>query len=110
MEITIDIGKNIYKQITDIAVHEKIDFDIAAIKAIDIGVRVYLSSLEKKSEPDPVLVEILEKLKENNILAKETICHVFNKDKSMLKAYDTATAIQLSESMAKSFTQGKFNI
>lgn len=109
MEITIDIGKHIAKQITDIANHEKIEFDIAALKMLDLGLRIHQSSLEKEhdNEVDQIHDLILNKVMENNYLLKETLGHVFMKERSMLKTYDEMTAIAVVENMAKSFVNGK---
>lgn len=109
MEITIDIGKHVVKQITDIALSEKIDFDIAALKILDLGLRIYQSSLEKDGENDldPTLSIILNKTIENNYFLKEMLGHVFSKDRSMLKTYDQKTAIAVIENMTKSFMDGK---
>lgn len=112
MEITIDIGKHVAKQISDIALSEKIDFDIAALKILDLGIRLHLSSLDKEKEniSDPILNIILNKTIESNYLLKETLGHVFNKDRSMLKTYDSMTAIAVSENMAKSYMDGNKDI
>ena len=109
MEITIDIGKNVAKQLSDIAKADDIEFEIAALKMLDLGIRIYQSSLEKdKDTPAPVDINgLLNKVMENNYLIKEMIGHVFQKERSMLKTYDAMTAIVVSENMAKSFMDGK---
>jgi len=109
MEITIDIGKHVVKKITDIALSEKIDFDIAALNLLDLGLRIHQSSLEKDDDNnlDPTMSVILNKTIENNYFIKETLGHVFTKERSMLKTYDAITAIAVVENMAKSFMDGK---
>ena len=109
MEITIDIGKHVAKQISDIALSEKIDFDIVALNLLDLGLRIHQSSLEKDAdnELDPTLSVILNKTIENNLFLKESLGHVFTKERSMLKTYDATTAISVVENMAKSFMNGK---
>ena len=112
MEITLDIGKNIAKQISDIAKSDDLEFDIVALKMLDLGLRIHQSSLEKTKEDSvpPDLNGLLNKVMENNYLLKETLGHVFHKEKSMLKTYDAMTAITVSENMAKSFMDGKASI
>ena len=109
MEITIDIGKNVAKQLSDISKSDDIEFQIAALKMLYLGIRIYQSSLEKdKDTPAPVDINgLLNKVMENNYLIKEMIGHVFQKERSMLKTYDAMTAIVVSENMAKSFMDGK---
>ena len=57
MEITLDVGKNIVNEIEKIAATEKNDFDIVALKVLDLGLRVYQSANTKSDEVtiDPVL-------------------------------------------------------
>lgn len=109
MEVTLDIGKHVFKHINDIALNENVDFDIVALKILDLGLRIYQSSLEEKEadEMDPLLRVILNKTMENNYFLKETLGHVFKKERSMLKTYDEMTAIAVVEHMAKSFVDGK---
>ena len=112
MEVTLDIGKNVVNEISDIAKSDGIDFDIAALKILDLGLRVYQSSLEKDAgnTPDPLLMELLNETLKNNYLLKETLGHVFIKERSMLKTYDALSAINVAEKMAKSFISGKKTI
>ena len=44
MEITLDMGKNVANEISDIAKSDGVDFDVAALKILDLGLRVYQSS------------------------------------------------------------------
>lgn len=112
MEITLDIGKNVALQISEIAKKDQVDFDIAALGILDFGLRVYQSSLENNAEKniDPILLELLNKTVENNFLLKESLGHVFVKERSMLKTYDVSSAIHVTENMAKSFVSGKKSI
>lgn len=109
MEITIDIGKNVAKQITDIAKSDGVDFDIAALKMLDLGLRVHQSSLEKNTEKDvdPLLSTVLNKVLVSHFLIQETLGHVFVKERSTFKTYDALTAICVAEHMADSFMDGQ---
>lgn len=112
MEITLDVGKHIVNEIKKIAAQEKNDFDIVALKILDLGLRVYQSSKNKPDDPvaDPMLVDIFKNSLEINFLMKEIIGHVFVKDRSTIKAYDHLTAINVSENMAKAFIKAKGEI
>ena len=112
MEITLDVGKNIVNEIEKLAIKEKNDFDIVALKILDLGLRVYQSSNDKSEQEvaDPILVDIFKNSLENNFLLKELIGHVFVKDRSSIKAYDHLTAINVSENMAKAFMKAKGEI
>ena len=109
MEITIDAGKNIIQQITDIAKSNTIDFDVAALNMIDLGIKMHLASLERDAFDDPSadLNLMLKKIIENNLILRETLGHVFIKDRSSLNAYDEKTAIKIIENAARSFIDGK---
>lgn len=110
MEITLDVGKNIASEIEKLAVNEKTDFEIVALKILDLGLRVYQSSNDDKSDElvnEPMLVDIFKNSLETKFLLKEIIGHVFIKERSTIKAYDHLSAINVSENMAKSFMQGK---
>ena len=112
MEITLDVGKNIVNEIEKLAIKEKNDFDIVALKILDLGLRVYQSSNDESEQEvaDPILVDIFKNSLENNFLLKELIGHVFVKDRSSIKAYDHLTAINVSENMAKAFMKAKGEI
>jgi len=90
---------------------ENEDFDIFALKIIDIGLRVYQSSKKSsKDSIDPITLTIFQNTLETNFLIKEIIGHVFTKENSTFKAYDSSAAIQLSENMAHAFIKGKAGI
>ena len=105
MEITLDVGKNIVNEIEKLAIKEKSEFDLVALKILDLGLRVYQSANDKADEEvsDPLLVDIFKTSLETNFLLKEVIGHVFMKDRSSIKAYDHLTAINVFENMAKAF-------
>jgi hypothetical protein len=91
METTLDMGKNIIAQISALAKNENIEFDIMALKILDLGLRVYQSSLEKEDtviEFDPITKGKLNKILATHLLVKEALCHVFTKERSLYKAYD----------------------
>ena len=112
MEITLDIGKNVYNDMSKIAKNDNVEIDIMALKLLELGIRVHLASNTNDDEHsvDPILSQLLNKVMENNYLLKETLGHVFNKDKSRLKTYDDKTSIAVIENMAKSFMDGKFSL
>lgn len=109
MEITLDIGKNTASEINTIAQKDGVEFDIAALKLLDLGIRVHLASIEKNGEKDadPLLVELLNHAIKNSYLQKEILGHVFDKERSIFKAYDALSAFQVSENMAHAFLHGK---
>ena len=88
------------------------EVDLVALKLLDLGLRIHLASSKNddSNSMDPILSELLNKTVENNYLLKETLGHVFLKDKSRLKTYDDTTAIIVIENMAKSFVDGKLSI
>ena len=109
MEITLDVGKNIIHDIGKLAEKEKSEFDIVALKILDLGLRVYQADKNNSDEVvvDPMLSDIFRNTLESNFLLKEIIGHVFVRDKSTIKAYNHLSAISVSENMAKAFIKGK---
>lgn len=109
MEITLDIGKNTASEINTIAENDGVEFDIAALKLLDLGIRVHLASLEKNGEKDtdPLLVELLNHAIKNSYLQKEILGHVFDKERSLFKAYDALSACHVANNMADAFLHGK---
>ncbi len=108
MEITLDVGKNIVNEIEKLADKEKTDFDIIALKILDLGLRVYQSANDNSGneDVDPMLIDIFRHSLETNFLIKEMLGHVFIKDRSSFKTYDHASAISVSENMAKAYILG----
>lgn len=108
MEITLDVGKNIINEIQKLAEKEKTDFDIVALKLLDLGLRVYQSANNNSGEKevDPMLIDIFRHSLETNFLIKEMLGHVFIKDRSTFKTYDHTSAISVSENMAKAYISG----
>lgn len=109
MEINIDIGRNSFEKIRKIALSEDLDFDVATLNILDLGIKAYQFSKEEapEKEVDPLIFSIAKKVVSTQILAQEILNHVFEKDKSLLKAYDAMTAIRVTEQMAISFLEGQ---
>ena len=88
MEITIDAGKNIIQQITDIAKSNNIDFDVAALNMIDLGIKMHLASLERDAFDDPSadLNLMLKKIKDKYhfIFASRYLTNGGSEDDTML--------------------------
>lgn len=99
MEISIDVGKHVVDEINNIAQSESKDFDIISSKIFEFGLRVYQSSKTNDNEKseDPLLSNIFRKSAESNLLIKEIIGHIFDKDRSNIKAYDHISAIRAIE-------------
>lgn len=112
MEITLDIGKHIANDISKIADTDQIDFEIAALKLLDLGLRVHLANIgnDNSDGRDPIFTEILNESVKSNYLLKEVLGHIFVKDRSTFKAYDAISAYRVAESMADSFIEGKNTI
>jgi hypothetical protein len=105
MEVTLDMGKNIVQTLKDLAAKEKSEFDLVALKMLELGLRIYLSSKESAKDGDEI--NLFNLSLENNFLIKEMLGHVFNKERSQIKAYDSSAAISVFENMVKAFSKGK---
>ncbi len=98
MEISIDIGKHVVDEMQNIALSENKDFDIISSKILELGLRVYQSSKDDNDKnKDPLLINIFRKSAESNLLIKEIIGHIFDKNRSNIKAYDHSSAIHAIE-------------
>ena len=98
MEISIDVGKHVVDEIQNIALSENKDFDIISSKILELGLRIYQSTKnENKEENDPLLVSVFRRATESNLLIREMLGHVFDKNRSSLKAYDHSSAIHAIE-------------
>ena len=112
MEITLDIGKHIASDISKIAHADHVDFEISALKLLDLGLRVHLANIENKDKDgrNPILNEILTESVKSNYILKEVLGHVFVKENSTFKTYDAMSAFRVAENMADSFIEGKNTI
>jgi hypothetical protein len=98
VEISIDIGKHVVDEMQNIALSENKDFDIISSKILELGLRVYQSSQDDNDKnKDPLLINIFRKSAESNLLIKEIIGHIFDKNRSNIKAYDHSSAIHAIE-------------
>lgn len=99
MEISIDVSKHVIDEIENIAQSENKDFDIISSKILELGLRVYQSSKsdDNSTKEDPLLANIFRKSAESNLLIKEIIGHIFDKNRSGIKAYDHSSAIHAIE-------------
>lgn len=99
MEISIDVGKHVIDEIQNIAHIENKEIEVIASKIFELGLRVYQSakSEDNDQKPDPLLVNIFRKSAESNLLIKEIIGHIFDKNRSDIKAYDHSSAIHAIE-------------
>ena len=108
MEITIDIGGNVVKQLQDIAYNQGKEMEIVALDLLDIGLRVQASSSKNSSDDGQQPVDdTLKLLTENNLLCREILASTFNKSCSKLKVLNADTAINILEKMAASYLKGK---
>lgn len=108
MEITLDIGKNVFNEIEKMSLNEDTDFDSFALKMIDLGLRVFQSSKEDApSITDPLLDNILKKCLKTNFLLEEALGHIFVKERSTLKVYDHFTAITVIDNRVDAIIEAK---
>jgi hypothetical protein len=107
MEISIDVGKHVVDEIQNIAQSENKDFDVISSKILELGLRVYQSSKSEDNDKkhDPLLVNIFRKNAESNLLIKEIIGHIFDKNRSNIKAYDHSSVIHAIEKTVHFYMQ-----
>jgi len=106
MEISIDVSKHVVDEIQNIAHLESKNFDVISSKILELGLRIYQSTKhEDKDETDPLLLSVFRRATESNLLIREMLGHVFDKNRSSLKAYDHSSAIHAIEKTTHFFLQ-----
>ena len=107
MEISIDVGRHVIDEIQNIAHIENKEIEVISSKILELGLRVYQStkSEDNDQKPDPLLVNIFRKSAESNLLIKEVIGHIFDKNRSNIKAYDHLSAIHAIEKTVHFYMQ-----
>ena len=106
MEISIDVSKHVVDEIQNIANLESKNFDVISSKILELGLRIYQSTKnDDKDEADPLLVSVFRRATESNLLIREMLGHVFDKNRSSLKAYDHSSAIHAIEKTTHFFLQ-----
>lgn len=103
MEIRLDIGKNIYKDLVKYSEIEDKELDHFAIDMIDLGLRIHKNAATKEPEID----ENERLLRENNAIIKEVIRCTFEKTKVQSKVFDADTLITMVENTTAAFLEGK---
>lgn len=93
MELTLDIGSDVYNDLEDAASKEGKKVDVMASSMLSLGLRVYSSSNDDTIDPNTALL-LKNSIKSNEILT-EVLYTIFDKNKSNLGVYDPETAIAL---------------
>lgn len=107
MELILDAGKDTINSLSKIANMEEKPIDVTALEMMSLGARVYLASKEKNTKNDiDIYRNILKTVLVNHELLSEILTIVFNKERSKLKAYDSESAIKMSEQLAEKYLKG----
>ena len=99
MELTLDIGSNVYEDLEKASSMENRKIDVMAAEMLSLGLKVFFSS--KENEIDLTTKILLENSLRANELLLEMIHLVFDKDKSNIGAYDAETAIAFIDRIVK---------
>ncbi|MCF6777903.1 hypothetical protein L3V83_15145 [Thiotrichales bacterium 19X7-9] len=107
MEITLDIGTNIWQKIQESCNSDKKGQLNFAIDMIELGLKVHEASTKKADEKveDPIVKMVLE----NNYLAKEILNCVFERSKTTGNFFDAKTLIHMIESNSDAYIEGTQN-
>jgi hypothetical protein len=97
MEITIDIGADTLHSLNKIAKMNSTELNVTAAEMLSFGARIYLQSLEKKTDESTQL--LLENSVRSVQIITEVLYSVYNKDLSKIGAYDAETALAMIERM-----------
>ncbi|HAT1722220.1 TPA: hypothetical protein I8Y83_002775 [Legionella pneumophila] len=105
MEITIDVGADTLHSLNKIAKTNNTELNITAAEMLSFGARIYLQSLEKKTDESTQL--LLENSVRSIQIITEILYSVYNKDLSKIGAYDAETALALIERMIPNLLKGR---
>ncbi|MCW8472300.1 hypothetical protein OQJ19_16845 [Fluoribacter gormanii] len=97
MEITIDIGADTRHSLNKIAKMNSTELNVTAAEMLSFGARIYLQSLEKKTDESTQL--LLENSVRSVQIITEVLYSVYNKELSKIGAYDAETALAMIERM-----------
>ncbi|AWN75980.1 TPA: hypothetical protein ACXYLK_002136 [Legionella pneumophila] len=97
MEITIDIGADTLHSLNKIAEMNSTELSVTAAEMLSFGSRIYLQSLEKKTDESTQL--LLENSVRSVQIITEVLYSVYNKELSKIGAYDAETALAMIERM-----------
>ena len=104
MELTVDIGSNVYEDLETASKIEGKSLESTASAMLALGVKIFLSS--DKNKIDSTTSLLLENSAKTNEILTEILYTVFDKDKSKLGVYDAETALALIDRMIKKYMQG----
>ncbi|AUH74245.1 MULTISPECIES: hypothetical protein [Legionella] len=97
MEITIDIGADTLHSLNKITKMNSTELNVTAAEMLSFGARIYLQSLEKKTDESTQL--LLENSVRSVQIITEVLYSVYNKELSKIGAYDAETALAMIERM-----------
>ncbi|HCX3372248.1 hypothetical protein SC480_12095 [Legionella pneumophila serogroup 2] len=104
MEVTIDIGADTLHSLNKIAKMNQNELNVTAAEMLSFGARIYLQSLEKKTD------EATKLLLENSVrsvqIITEILYSVYKKDLSKIGAYDAETTLAMIERMVPNLLKG----
>lgn len=104
MEITIDIGADTLHSLNKIAKINGKELNVTAAEMLSFGARIYLQSLENKTDESTQL--LLENSVRSIQIITEILYSVYNKDLSKIGAYDAETALAMIERMIPNLLKG----
>ena len=104
MELSVDIGSNVYDDLVEASKMEGKNLQSTASAMLALGVKVFLSSQENKLDPTTSLL-LKNSIKSNEMLV-EILHIIFDNNKSKLGVYDADTAVALIEKIANKFQEG----
>lgn len=104
MEVTIDIGADTLHSLNKIAKINNTELNITAAEMLSFGARIYLQSLEKKTDDSTTL--LLENSVRSIQIITEILYSVYNKDLSKIGAYDAETALTIIDRMVPNLLKG----
>ena len=106
MEITLDIGEDLYDLIESVSAEKDKKMSVIAAEMLSTGARIFASS-EEGSE-DKLTKDLLENTLKSKEILVEVLSMVFDKSKSKIGAYDAETTISIIDRMVDSYTKGAY--
>lgn len=106
MEITLDIGEDLYDLIENISHDKDKKLTVVASEMLSIGARVFVSSQEEGE--DKITKALLENTLKSKEILIEVLSMIFDKNKSKIGAYDSETTLAIIDRMVDGYLKGAF--
>lgn len=108
MEITLDVGANIYQSLTQFAEKEGKDFELFALDMLELGLRVQVANQEAGDSERPKfdITDVMLAIVETRYQTEDILRMVFDKQRSHYKLYNSDATLSAIREKSLGFQDG----